>query len=150
MNWLQVGPWTWKTAALDLELKRTACFRGLAFSKLAPGTLNTYSTFLPLFNDMLKPLPSTLSKLLPKSTTELLSNHPRTLYETLSRLPHDGVGSRVFQTRWQSKGIRGCFWEVTRVKLKLNGTHGKAWGKLTWRGELSGPSISNRLFVVTF
>lgn len=84
-----------------------------------------------------KALPPSLAKLLAPETSEQLSNKPRTLYQTLSRLPHDGVGARVFQTRWQSKGIQGCFWDVTRVKLKLEGAHGKAWGKLVWRGEFA-------------
>ena len=80
-------------------------------------------------------LPPSLKKLIPPSTVAQISNQPRNLYQTLSRLPKDGVGSRVFQTRWQSKGIEGCFWEITRVSLKMEGTHGKAWGKLVWRGE---------------
>lgn len=28
-----------------------------------------------------------------------------------------------------------CYWEVTRVRLKDEGRHGKAWGRLVWRGE---------------
>ena len=62
---------------------------------------------------------------------------PRSLFETLSRLPKDGVSSRVFQTRWQSKGIEGCYWEITRVKMKNGGKNGRAWGKLVWRGKNS-------------
>jgi hypothetical protein len=80
-----------------------------------------------------------LLKSLPQAAISKLHNidtrTPRTLYQTLSRLPRDGVGAHVFQTRWQSKGIEGCYWEVTRVKLKNEGNHGKAWGKLIWRGK---------------
>lgn len=79
-------------------------------------------------------LPRTLKKLIPEATASQLSVHPRNLYETLSRLPKDGVGSRVFQTRWQSKGIEGSYYEVTRVRLKDEGKHGKAWGRLVWKG----------------
>ena len=79
-------------------------------------------------------LPRAIAGLVPKEASEALQNNPRNLFETLSRLPNDGVGSRVFQTRWQSKGIEGCFYEVTRVKLKHEGTGGKAWGWLVWRG----------------
>lgn len=79
-------------------------------------------------------LPRALAGLVPKTTSDAISDKPRTLYQTLSRLPKDGIGARVFQTRWQSRGIEGCFWEVTRVTLKLEGKHGKAWGKLVWRG----------------
>ena len=81
-------------------------------------------------------LPRALSGLVQKETAEAIQNKPRNLYETLARLPNDGVGARVFQTRWQSKGIEGCYYEVSRVKLKLEGTRGKAWGRLVWRGVL--------------
>lgn len=59
-----------------------------------------------------------------------------TLYETLARLPGNGVGAQVAQRRWTAKGIEGSYWEVTKVKLKNEGRSGKAWGKLVWRGEL--------------
>lgn len=78
----------------------------------------------------------------------------KTLYEHLASLPASGVGMRVRQRRWAAKGLdvaQGqplagptkeqkqqdhlCYWQVTRVRLKLDGTHGKAWGKFVWRGE---------------
>ncbi|EJD00892.1 uncharacterized protein FOMMEDRAFT_110293 [Fomitiporia mediterranea MF3/22] len=80
-------------------------------------------------------LPRAIANLIPKETVEALSNKPRNLYETLARLPRDGVGARVFQTRWQSKGIEGSFWEISRVKLEHEGTRGRAWGRLVWRGK---------------
>lgn len=46
-------------------------------------------------------------------------NQPRTLYETLAGLPRDGVGARVYQSRWGSKGIRGSFWYVTRSRMRV-------------------------------
>lgn len=79
-------------------------------------------------------LPASLARLLPGEAKEALANKPRKLYETLSRLPKDGVGARVYQTRWQSKGIEGCYWEVSRTKLRKEGTRGEAWGRLVWRG----------------
>ncbi|GBE79358.1 hypothetical protein BKA93DRAFT_744805 [Sparassis latifolia] len=78
---------------------------------------------------------SALRKLLPAKLPPSLSSQPGNLYEVLSRYPQDGVGQRVYQTRWSAKGIEGCYWEVTRTKLKLEGTHGKAWGVLVWRGQ---------------
>ena len=86
--------------------------------------------------NVVRTVPKAISGLVPKEMTEPLVKKPRNLYETLSRLPADGVGSRVYQTRWTAKGIGGCFWEVSRVSLKKEGTHGKAWGRLVWRGEM--------------
>lgn len=76
-----------------------------------------------------------LRKLLPSKLPPSLSPHPGSLYEVLSRYPQDGVGQRVYQTRWGAKGIEGSYWEVTRTKLKAEGQHGKAWGVLVWKGE---------------
>ncbi|TDL29162.1 hypothetical protein BD410DRAFT_6893 [Rickenella mellea] len=89
-------------------------------------------------NVLKRGLPPSLAKLVSTETTERIANlsaQPRNLFETLSRMPHDGVGARVFQTRWQSKGIEGCCWNITRVQTKLDGTRGKAWGMLVWRGK---------------
>ena len=77
---------------------------------------------------------SALKALLPAELPPTLSSRAGTLYSVLARYPKDGVGQRVHQTRWNMKGISDCYWEVTRTKLKLEGQHGKAWGKLVWRG----------------
>lgn len=88
----------------------------------------------------------------------------KNLYQLLSTLPQDGVGARVRQRRWAAKGLdvphdvdlkkhlaqlhaKGdkplkddahlCYWEITKVRLKDGGNHGKAWGKLVWRGKFS-------------
>ena len=84
-------------------------------------------------------LPRALLNLVDKSISENLTNNakPSNLFETLSRLPDDGVGSRVHQMRWSSKGIEGCYWEISRVRLEHEGTRGKAWGRLVWRGKHS-------------
>ena len=71
---------------------------------------------------------------LPSKLPPTLSNTPSSLFQVLSRFPRDGVGQKVYQTRWGTKGFPDCYWEVTRTKLKLEGKHGKAWGHLVWRG----------------
>lgn len=73
-------------------------------------------------------------KLLPKKLPAGLSTKPANLYQVLSRYAVDGVGQRIHQTRWTTKGISDCYWIVTRSSLKEGGTHGKAWGHLMWRG----------------
>lgn len=80
-------------------------------------------------------LQSALRKLLPSQLPPSLSPLPGNLYEVLARFPRDGVGQRVYQTRWGAKGIEGSYWEVTRTSLKCEGQHGKAWGVLVWKGE---------------
>lgn len=79
-------------------------------------------------------LTSAIRKLLPQKLPPSLLTGQANLYQVLSRYPQDGVGRKVYQTRWTAKGIEGCYWEVTRTRLKLEGNHGKAWGYLTWRG----------------
>ncbi len=76
-------------------------------------------------------------KLLPKNLSPGLSTRPANLYQVLSRYAVDGVGQRVHQTRWTSKGISDCYWVVTRTSLKKGSTHGKAWGRLVWRGQFT-------------
>jgi small subunit ribosomal protein S34 len=77
---------------------------------------------------------SALQTLLPQHLPPSLSSRPANLYQVLSRTT--GVaGKRVYQTRWQEKGIHGCYWEVTEAKFKLEGKHGKAWGNLYWKGD---------------
>ncbi|KAH9963121.1 hypothetical protein BC827DRAFT_1193509 [Russula dissimulans] len=78
-------------------------------------------------------------KLLPKSLPPGLSTKPANLYQVLSRYAADGVGQRVYQTRWTNKGISDCFWIVTRTSLKKSSNHGKAWGRLVWRGKEVSP-----------
>ncbi|KAG8903830.1 hypothetical protein FRB99_002681 [Tulasnella sp. 403] len=90
------------------------------------------------------PIPSSTlpAKLLPN----LLPSAPvlkrsGSLYQVLSVLPKDGIGARVAQSRWENKGIKDTYWEVTRVRLKDEGKHGKAWGKLVWKatvGDVQG------------
>ena len=77
-----------------------------------------------------------IQKLLPRHLPSTLATHPGSLYQILSRQPKDGVGQRVHQLRWGTKGFENCYWIVTKVVLKNQGKHGKAWGKLVWRGKL--------------
>ncbi|THV05449.1 hypothetical protein K435DRAFT_961200 [Dendrothele bispora CBS 962.96] len=84
------------------------------------------------------PLPNvahSLQKLLPKSLPPALQNNPGNLYQVLSRSPSGGVGKHVHQLRWSQNGIEDCYWIVTRSKFKGEGNHGRAWGKLVWRGK---------------
>jgi len=64
-----------------------------------------------------------------------------TLYETLSRLPNDGVGAFVRQKRWDVVGRQNTYWEVTRVKLKNEGKNGKAWGRFVYKGVFGTPKL---------
>jgi small subunit ribosomal protein S34 len=75
-----------------------------------------------------------LQKLLPQKLPPSLSTRPGNLYEVISRYPNDGVGRIVHQTRWGRKGIEDSYWRITRSRTKLQGTHGKAWGLLYWKG----------------
>uniref|UniRef100_A0A8H8CJQ7 Uncharacterized protein n=1 Tax=Psilocybe cubensis TaxID=181762 RepID=A0A8H8CJQ7_PSICU len=61
------------------------------------------------------------------------------LYEVLSRTPTGGVGTEVYQTRWSAKNILGCYWLVTRSVFKDEGKHGRAWGRLYWKGVCVSP-----------
>ncbi|KAG7096648.1 hypothetical protein E1B28_004064 [Marasmius oreades] len=82
-------------------------------------------------------IPHSLQKLLPKRLPPSLApTRSGTLYEILSKTPSGGVGKHVHQTRWSKKKIPDCFWVVTRTKFKCEGKHGKAWGKLVWRGKV--------------
>ncbi|KAI6004028.1 hypothetical protein EDD15DRAFT_2156706 [Pisolithus albus] len=78
--------------------------------------------------------------LLPKELPPSLQSKPATLCQVLSRYPRDGVGQIVHQSRWPLKGIHGSYWQVTRTKLKLEGKHGKAWGRLVWKGKMVSQS----------
>ncbi|KZO89777.1 hypothetical protein CALVIDRAFT_491415 [Calocera viscosa TUFC12733] len=60
----------------------------------------------------------------------------QSLYEVLSKLPNDGVGFGLLQTRWRGKQIFDSYWHISRVKLKNEGTKGKAWGRLVWKGKV--------------
>ncbi|KAG0702335.1 hypothetical protein DFH29DRAFT_805141 [Suillus ampliporus] len=76
-----------------------------------------------------------VQSLLPSTLPPSLRTTPANLYQVLSRAPGGGVGQRVHQIRWTEKGIINCYWQVTRTRLKLEGNHGKAWGKLYWKGQ---------------
>ncbi|SNX87956.1 uncharacterized protein MEPE_06667 [Melanopsichium pennsylvanicum] len=88
---------------------------------------------------------------LPPSLARAQKPH-KNLYQLLSSLPNDGVGARVRQRRWAAKGLdvphdkdlkqhlitlhaehkkankehgHLCYWEITKVRLKDGGKHGK-------------------------
>ncbi|KAL0949863.1 hypothetical protein HGRIS_009896 [Hohenbuehelia grisea] len=77
-----------------------------------------------------------LQHLLPEQLPPSLASNPGNLYEVLSRTPIGVVGRKVHQIRWDGKQITNSFWLVTRAKFKCEGKHGKAWGKLFWKGKL--------------
>ena len=97
------------------------------------------------------PNPQTVAKaiqhFLPSKLPPTLSNSPSSLYQVLSRFPQDGVGQKVYQTRWGTKGFPECYWEVTRTKLKLEGKHGKVWGHLVWKGTCVHAVVARTLAV---
>ncbi|EJD54070.1 hypothetical protein AURDEDRAFT_110704, partial [Auricularia subglabra TFB-10046 SS5] len=78
-------------------------------------------------------LPEAAAKLVPE--LRVLQGGNGTLYEVLSRLPMNGVGSKVLETRWSRKQFKDCYWVVTRARLKCEGQHGKAYGRLVWNGK---------------
>lgn len=107
---------------------------------------------------------------LPPALARIHKPH-KNLYQLLSSLPNDGIGTRVRQRRWAAKGLdvshkvdlkshltklheQGskptrkddghlCYWEITKVQFKDGGKHGKAWGRLVWRGTyLKPPSVA--------
>lgn len=84
---------------------------------------------------MASTLPGAVAKVLLKPNPFAKKGH-RSLFETLSALPNDGIGSFVAQTQWAKQGNPNSFWEVTKVRLKHEGQHGKAWGRLYWRGNI--------------
>ena len=63
------------------------------------------------------------------------------LYQVLSRTPSGGVGTEVHQTRWSQKQISDSYWVITRSKFKDEGQHGKAWGKLYWKGTIISVAV---------
>ncbi|KAJ7067985.1 hypothetical protein C8F01DRAFT_1016949 [Mycena amicta] len=77
-----------------------------------------------------------LQRLLPsRALPPVLKSHPANLYQVLSRSPNV-VGRDVHQIRWSGKNISDSYWRVTRARFKCNGTHGKVWGQLYWKGKL--------------
>lgn len=80
-------------------------------------------------------IPQSLLRLWPKRLPPSLSTRPGNLYEIISRTASNGVGKKVHQIRWGEKHIENSYWVVTRSKLKCEGRHGKAWGRLYWKGQ---------------
>ncbi|GAA5870569.1 hypothetical protein JCM8547_002050 [Rhodosporidiobolus lusitaniae] len=65
----------------------------------------------------------------------------------LSLLPRDGVGAKVFQSRWAGKDLPvpsassvdgACYWEITRVRLRYEDgkVKGRSWGRHFHKGKL--------------
>ena len=80
-----------------------------------------------------------LRRLLPLKKAQLppaLRPQTGNLYQILSRTPAGGIGTEVHQLRWSEKQISDSYWVITRSKFKCGGNHGKAWGRLYWKGLL--------------
>ena len=97
--------------------------------------------------------PQTIAKaiqhFLPSKLPPTLSSSPSFLFQVLSRFLQDGVGQKIYQTRWGMKGFPECYQEVTRTKPEPEGRHGNVWGHLVWRGTL--PRVMNaRTLVVEY
>ncbi|KAF8901641.1 hypothetical protein CPB84DRAFT_1815101 [Gymnopilus junonius] len=85
---------------------------------------------------------NTIKRLLPVKASELppvLRPSSGNLYEVLSRTPSGGIGTEIHQTRWTNKNIGDSYWVVTSSQFKCEGKHGKAWGRLYWKGKLVSP-----------
>jgi len=54
----------------------------------------------------------------------------RNLFDVIRVLPRQGLGQKVSRKSWQDNS----YWTIERVKISLDGRHGKAHGLLTWRG----------------
>ena len=80
-----------------------------------------------------------IRRLLPLKKSQLppaLRPQTGNLFHILSRTPTGGIGTEVHQLRWSEKQISDSYWVITRSKLKYGGNHGKAWGRLYWKGLL--------------
>jgi len=78
-----------------------------------------------------------LKRLLPLKKAQLppaLRPQTGNLYQILSRTPAGGIGTEVHQLRWSEKQISDSYWVITRSKFKCGGNHGRAWGRLYWKG----------------
>eukprot|EP00882_Tetradesmus_deserticola_P026996 GHRQ01029827.1.p2 GENE.GHRQ01029827.1~~GHRQ01029827.1.p2 ORF type:complete len:131 (+),score=42.02 GHRQ01029827.1:908-1300(+) len=63
----------------------------------------------------------------------LLKPANRNLLDVVSHLPKLGVGSKVTRKSWEQYG--DSYWEVVAVKPRAeDGSAGKVYGLLTWRG----------------
>ncbi|GAO50445.1 hypothetical protein SAICODRAFT_19700 [Saitoella complicata NRRL Y-17804] len=57
------------------------------------------------------------------------------LYEVLKRFPELGKGVKVAPLQWVDKGLKDCYYLVTRAELKPRRIHhGHAWGVRFWKG----------------
>ncbi|GAA6029631.1 hypothetical protein JCM8097_000972 [Rhodosporidiobolus ruineniae] len=79
--------------------------------------------------------------------------HPVQLPRLLSLLPKNGVGARVYESRWEGKKLPtpsaatpadgACYWDVTKTRITVDSegkAHGRAWGVLTWKGKRVTPA----------
>jgi small subunit ribosomal protein S34 len=64
-----------------------------------------------------------------------MSKSSGSLFQILNGLRYFGVGSKVTRSIYK---FPETYWIVTRVQLSKDQMHGKAWGRMVWRGRLKG------------
>jgi small subunit ribosomal protein S34 len=60
-----------------------------------------------------------------------MSSKPQALFNVVNGLRHFGVGAKVTRSIYK---FPDTYWILTKVKLSKDQSHGKAWGRLIWRG----------------
>ncbi|XP_038900676.1 uncharacterized protein LOC120087826 [Benincasa hispida] len=95
---------------------RTAISRALDFSRLSSTFIRTFSTSSPSTSSS-NPNASTAS------TKNKRRKKKKNLFEVVQFLPNWGVGYHVAKAHWDE-----ISYQITKINLYKNGTHGKAWG----------------------
>ncbi|KAI8990882.1 hypothetical protein BDF20DRAFT_908719 [Mycotypha africana] len=69
------------------------------------------------------------------STAAAAAKSGKNLYQLLSSLPNAGVGARVAPNKFfNNHSLKNSYYEVTKVNLKQEGNHGRAWGVQVMKG----------------
>ncbi|KAI8371429.1 uncharacterized protein BYT42DRAFT_616520 [Radiomyces spectabilis] len=69
------------------------------------------------------------------SKASALSKGGKNLFQLLSGLPSNGVGSRVAPNKFvNNPALQNSYYEVTKVNLKEGNNHGRAWGVQILKG----------------
>merc|ERR1711865_208482 len=55
----------------------------------------------------------------------------KNLFELCRLLPNYGVGFKLKRNSWKAED---CYWTLSKTAPTMDGRHGKAYGKLTWKG----------------
>jgi hypothetical protein len=98
----------------------------------------------PMPSRIVKRSAAALQGLIRGPAPRILKEGKLNLYETLSKLPGNGVGATVHQARWSTKDMADCYWKITECRTKNEGRNGKAWGTLVWKGMQFHISVCSR------